>query len=174
MNEKGAKETFHDKFKQIILLTNGCLVLLGILVNFADIVSRNLFDMSLPWAHKVTVWLVILACYLAIGPQLKDGTHICVEFIVEKLKGASRKFVDLISNICIFSFSIIALVSGILLVMQSFKGEFTTTMGTWHFPLWVTYSVCFLIGVLIMTIYSIHLFIISIKALALNARPSRN
>ncbi|MBW1799140.1 MAG: TRAP transporter small permease [Deltaproteobacteria bacterium] len=165
MDAQADHTTLHGKFKQIVLLTNGVLLFLGILVNFADIICRNLLDTSLPWAHKVTVWLVILACYLAIGPQLKDVTHIRVEFVYEKFKGVPKNVIDLISNICILAFSIIAIISGIFLVMHAYSGEFTETMGSWHFPIWVTYFVCFCIGVFIMVIYSFHLFLFSIKAM---------
>jgi len=157
--------TFHGRFKKMVMVANGFLLLLAILVNFSDIISRNLLGTSLPWAHKTTVWLVILTCYLALGPQLKDGTHIRVEFIYEKFKGTSKYVVDLISHLCILTFAMMATVSGILMVMHAFKGGFTETMGSWYFPLWVTYFVCFLIGAFIMTAYSVYLFVSSVNVL---------
>jgi len=149
----------HKKFRKVILPVCAFLLLAGVLVNFSDIASRGIVGRSIPWAQQVTVWCVIAVSFLVAGIQVRDGTHISVDFISDKLRGLSKKIVQVISSFVVALVSCLLLASGVTLVKWVYDKGTVLGMGTWAAPVWIPYLICMVIGMAILVVYSIVEFI---------------
>lgn len=74
------------------------LAVLAIL-SLSEIISRNVFAYSIPFAVEYAGYLVILVLLTGLGWALKDGAHIRVSLIVERLPGTWRRRVDMAAAI---------------------------------------------------------------------------
>ena len=97
------------------------------------------------------------------GIQLKDGTHISVDFISSRLKGLSQKVIRVISSLVVAFVSCFLLIGSIRLVTWVYARGTVQAMGTWQAPVWIPYLFCMAIGFAILVIYSIIEFIFALK-----------
>jgi len=158
--------SIHDRVKKVIQIFCGFLLMGGILVNFSDIIARNIAGRSIPWAQQITVWCVIMVSFLVMGLLIKDGTHISVEFIYAKLTGISKKIMTFIHSLVIAFVSCFLLIGGISLVISIYDRGTQRGMGTWQAPLWIVYLACMVIGLAIAAVYGIYMLIRAFKDFA--------
>ena len=150
---------WHEKIRRVIVPTCGILLLIGVLICFSDIVARNTAGSSIPWAQQITVWSVITVTFLVAGVQLKDGTHIFVDFVIRKIEGMPRRIIDFFNNLIVAVFSFFLLYSTIHLILTTYKTGIVEPLGTWVAPRWIVYLVCMLVGLVMLSIYSIVILI---------------
>jgi len=81
-------------------------------VIFAQVVMRYVFLSPFPWAEEVGRYLLIWISSLGAAYAVRQGEHIGVMFINNKLRGYTRLTVNLIIHLLVIAFSIICLVEG--------------------------------------------------------------
>lgn len=64
------------------------------LLALSEIISRNVFSYSIPFAVEYAGYLVILVLLTGLGWAFKDGAHIRVSLIADRLPGAPRRRLD--------------------------------------------------------------------------------
>ncbi|NYT66428.1 TRAP transporter small permease [Alcaligenaceae bacterium] len=73
--------------------------LIGLFVAY-DVITRTLFLMTNSWVTEVTMYLMGYITFMGAAYALKEGSHVRVDMLVQKLKPPMRQAVATIVNIC--------------------------------------------------------------------------
>jgi C4-dicarboxylate transporter, DctQ subunit len=68
----------------------GALMLTGIAINFANVVSRYLFGHALFWAEEVMVFITIWGVFVGMGAIAYNGDHLRMDLFTARLRGPWR------------------------------------------------------------------------------------
>ena len=68
----------------------GGLMLTGIAINFANVVSRYLFGHALFWAEEVMVFITIWGVFVGMGAIAYNGDHLRMDLFSARIRGAWR------------------------------------------------------------------------------------
>ena len=72
----------------------GTLMLVGVAVNFANVVSRYLFGAALFWVEEVLVFLTIWGVFIGMAAIAYEGRHLNMDLFSSLLRGRLRTFVN--------------------------------------------------------------------------------
>jgi len=81
----------------------------------AQIICRVFFT-ALSWTEELSRYLLVWGSLLAATVAYKQGAHIAITFIVEKLKGQRRKAISILANIISIIFFLIGIYYGIKMI----------------------------------------------------------
>jgi TRAP-type C4-dicarboxylate transport system permease small subunit len=81
-------------FVKLPYVTAGCLVLIAIAVNFANVIARYVFASAIFWTEEVLVYLISWSVFLAGVWITYRGEHITMDLFSSRLKGAARYVVN--------------------------------------------------------------------------------
>ncbi|MBP6018190.1 MAG: TRAP transporter small permease [Burkholderiaceae bacterium] len=73
--------------------------LIGLFVAY-DVIARTLFRMTNSWVTEITMYLMGYITFIGAAYALKEGSHVSVDMLVQKLKPRMRQTVATITNIC--------------------------------------------------------------------------
>ncbi len=77
------------RFERYLVLTNRAIVFLMMAVMtslvFVNVVTRYVFNFSIIWAEEVSQYLMIWIAYLGAGLALREGRHVAVEMLHDRL-----------------------------------------------------------------------------------------
>jgi TRAP-type C4-dicarboxylate transport system permease small subunit len=68
----------------------GALMLTGIAINFANVVSRYLFGHALFWAEEVMVFITIWGVFIGMGAIAYNRDHLCMDLFTARITGRWR------------------------------------------------------------------------------------
>lgn len=74
-------------------------LLLLALLSLSEILSRNMFAYSIPFAVEYSGYLVILVLLTGLGWALKDGAHIRVALIADRLPARWQRRLDMAASL---------------------------------------------------------------------------
>ena len=77
----------------------GAMLVLSVSINFANIVGRYFFSVSLSWAEEAMLFLMIGCVFLGAGPVGWTGRHIRMDVVVSLLPERGRKAFELFSDL---------------------------------------------------------------------------
>jgi TRAP-type C4-dicarboxylate transport system permease small subunit len=77
----------------------GAMLIASVGINFANIIGRYLFSVSLSWAEEAMLFLMIGCVFLGAGPVGWSGRHIRMDFIVSLLPEPVRHAFGLMSDL---------------------------------------------------------------------------
>jgi TRAP-type C4-dicarboxylate transport system permease small subunit len=100
-------------FVRIPYVITGCLILVAIAINFANIIARYLFSSAIFWTEEVLVYLISWSVFVAAITIAYRGEHITMDLFSSRMKGALRTIVN---GLIVVLF----LASCIFVVFQSF------------------------------------------------------
>lgn len=96
------------------------LLLVTVLITAIQVFCRFVFDLSLSWSQEVLmisfVWFVLFGSALAV----KHKEHLKID-LIEKLSPRMKLFFKIIEFIVIFSFILVFIYYGIVLIFDNFK-----------------------------------------------------
>jgi TRAP-type C4-dicarboxylate transport system permease small subunit len=95
----------------LIIGTMTVVVLLGVFF-------RYILKAPLPWSEELARYLMIWGVSLGASVAFREGSHIAVTILVDKLHGLSEKIILKISQIIIFIFVSIVMVEGFILAFK--------------------------------------------------------
>ncbi len=81
---------YNDKLSKLEAFLSSFFLASIVLVNFVEIVQRNLFALSFPWVQELSLILVSWVVFLGAAYIYKKETLLCVDFLYLKSKGAIR------------------------------------------------------------------------------------
>ena len=67
--------------------------------SFAQVVNRNFFQLPIAWFDEAATYCMIYMTLLGTEIGLRDGSQIAVTALVNKFKGVSKLFIQIISKI---------------------------------------------------------------------------
>jgi C4-dicarboxylate transporter DctQ subunit len=98
----------------------GAMLIASVAINFANIIGRYVFSISIAWAEEAMLFLMIGAVFLAVPPVGWLGRHIRMDVVVSllppRLRHAFELFADLVTiatciTLAIFAFPVLTMLS---------------------------------------------------------------
>ena len=83
----------------VLRLAAGTMLVLSVVINFANIIGRYVFSVSLPWAEEAMLFLMIGCVFLGAAPVGWMGRHIRMDVIVSVLPPRMRHGFELFSDL---------------------------------------------------------------------------
>ncbi len=80
------------------------LILGGIAINFANVVSRHLFSSAIFWAEEILVFLVIWIVSIAVGAITYQGAHLRMDLLSVRLASPWKEIVNAAMIVCFVGF----------------------------------------------------------------------
>jgi TRAP-type C4-dicarboxylate transport system permease small subunit len=144
-------------------IVSGVLIALAGTLMVVEVISRYLFHLSHSVMDEIPKYLVLLATFLVAPIMLKLGKHINIDILPEVLKGRKKTIVMLIIHFLTLmacAYMVIASINGILYLYKAG----TVSSSELEMPLWIL-PLCMSIGSVLLTMYSLELFIRAIVSL---------
>ena len=95
----------------LIMGTMTAVVLLGVLFRYVLVAP-------LPWSEELARYLMVWGASLGAAVAFRQGSHIAVTILVDKLHGLSEKMILKVSQIIVFIFMTIVMVEGFKLAFE--------------------------------------------------------
>ena len=111
----------------------------GIVLAFANVVGRYVFDYSITWASELTMYFFLWSMFFAVAYTFKLDGHISIDLLVEYVDKRVAKGMMLLSRIVTFVYLAVVAYYGyeyILLVID--MGETSVDL---EIPMWIPYLV---------------------------------
>jgi TRAP-type C4-dicarboxylate transport system permease small subunit len=77
----------------------GVMLVASVGINFANIVGRYVFSVSIPWAEEAMLFLMIGSVFLGAAPVGWLGRHIRMDVLVSILPAGTRKIFELFADL---------------------------------------------------------------------------
>ncbi|HEX9898821.1 MAG TPA: TRAP transporter small permease [Candidatus Methylomirabilis sp.] len=81
-----------SRFEQVLITVNRAIIFLMMAVMatlvFTNVITRYIFNFSIIWAEEVSQYLMIWIAYLGAGLALREGRHVAVEMLQDRLPAA--------------------------------------------------------------------------------------
>ena len=77
----------------------GVMLMASVAINFANIIGRYVFSVSVSWAEEAMLFLMIGAVFLAVPPVGWLGRHIRMDVVVSLLPPRARKIFEIFSDL---------------------------------------------------------------------------
>jgi TRAP-type C4-dicarboxylate transport system permease small subunit len=90
------------------------LILGGIAINFANVVSRHIFSSAIFWAEEILVFLVIWFVSIAVAAITYQGGHLRMDLLSTRIPSPWKDIVNAVMVVCFIGFCA-------LVVTQSFE-----------------------------------------------------
>lgn len=144
----------YDRFVDVLQVFSAVLLVLMLAIVLVGIFYRYIVDDSLSWydefAGYILVWLTMYGSVLALARR----KHISFDTLVEKLSPRGRRIAEIVSILCVMSFSLVMLVAGWQLVREMAD---ETAVSLPHFRMAWIYSVMPISGGLMFLIGLVQL-----------------
>lgn len=80
------------------------LILVGIAINFANVVSRHLFSSAIFWAEELLVFLVIWFVSIALAAITFEGAHLRMDLFSTRLSSPWKQLINTGMVVCLVAF----------------------------------------------------------------------
>ena len=111
----------------------------GIVLAFANVVGRYVFDYSITWASELTMYFFLWSMFFAVAYTFKMDGHITIDLLVEFVDKRVAKAMMLISRIVTFVYlSVVAYYGYQYIMLVIDMGETSVDL---EIPMWIPYLV---------------------------------
>ncbi|SDI40319.1 TRAP-type C4-dicarboxylate transport system, small permease component [Alteribacillus persepolensis] len=90
-----------------------------VLLIFFQVVSRVIFGSSFPWIEELARYLMIWVTFLGASIAFKTGSHVGIDFFVQKFRPSVYKGILVAAFLATAAFLLILFVQGIHIVSQA-------------------------------------------------------
>lgn len=119
------RKRLHPLISEVIVIV--CFVAI-VLTTFLGVVSRYIFEYSLPWADEIARYGLVWLVYIGMVSSLVRGQHVCVELLLSRYQGKLRIWMlNLIDLLGMLLFGVL-LYGGVLLVEMA-RSQITPGLG---------------------------------------------
>jgi len=116
-----------------------------------ELISREVFGHSFIWSEELSRYLLIFLTYFGAASAAREGLHIRVEFILNRLKRQIRTVIELITYIICSCFCGVMVLLGFRLARDSYNLGMMSADSTLAIPIWIFQAVVpigfFLMGI---------------------------
>lgn len=140
-------------FKAIEILI---AVLLGIMIVlvFANVVARKVFNYGFVWSEEITRFSFIYLVYLGAIVAMKENRHLLVETVLVRLSHKVKKYLYAALQIIIIVLMILLTKGSYMLVIQTMNDSWAAT----HLPQGVIWASGLIAGTAIAVIAAVNLY----------------
>jgi TRAP-type C4-dicarboxylate transport system permease small subunit len=119
----------------------GALLALGLGVVMLEIVSRALASASFAWSEELSRYLLIWMTYFGAAAVTRDNSHIRVEVLIDRLRPAARRIVEILVVLLCLVFSTVICVVSLRYVSDSRDLGMMSADSYLPVPIWVFQSI---------------------------------
>jgi TRAP-type C4-dicarboxylate transport system permease small subunit len=130
------------------------LLSLMVVIVIVQVLARYVIEVSIPWTEEAARYMLASMTFIGGAVALKEGKHIVVDFLFQRLPPQSQRFLSLVFGVLIFIFLLMIGWGGLRLLESAWE------VPTASMP-WLTMGQIYLIlpvGLLLMIWYTIGLF----------------
>jgi len=110
-NPKGPAEIIFFKLPMAII---GTLILIGITINFSNVVSRHIFQTAIFWAEEILIFIVVSSVFIGAVAVAYRGAHLKMDLVSARIGQPWRTIIN--------GLTITALIlCGIFAILQSIE-----------------------------------------------------
>ena len=80
------------------------LILGGVAINFANVVSRHIFSSAIFWAEEILVFLVIWFVSIAVAAVTYQGAHLRMDLLSTRIASPWKEIVNAATIVCFVAF----------------------------------------------------------------------
>jgi len=120
-------------FMAITEAAAGTLLLASVAINFANIIGRYFFSVSIPWAEEIMLFLMIGGVFLICGVVGWNGGQIRMDAFVAMVPKKPRRWLELLADVALIATSIVLVVLAFPVVMM--LAQFDQRSQAANFPL---------------------------------------
>ena len=88
-----------DALMAALRVAAGVMLVASVGINFANIIGRYVFSVSIPWAEEAMLFLMIGCVFLGAAPVGWLGRHIRMDVLVSILPAGARKIFELFADL---------------------------------------------------------------------------
>lgn len=88
-----------DALMAALRIAAGVMLVASVGINFANIVGRYVFSVSIPWAEEAMLFLMIGCVFLGAAPVGWLGRHIRMDVLVSILPAGAREIFELFADL---------------------------------------------------------------------------
>ncbi len=111
---KEPKRLLSFLFVSLPQLIIGTLILVGIGINFANVVGRYVFKNAIFWAEEIMVFIVIWCVFIGSIAITFNGAHLRMDLLSSRLSSPWKKIIN-------GFVAVVFIAGGIFVVVQSYK-----------------------------------------------------
>ncbi len=106
-----------------------------VVITSAQVIARYVFNNSFVWAEELARYVFIWATMIATGLGFRQGSHLTLSLLTDRLKPKANLFVLLLGEIVIVVFLFTLIIYGMKIVSMNF----TITSAAMKIPLAIPY-----------------------------------
>lgn len=149
----GKKGNSAAKIEKLYMMFSAASLGVAVSITMYEIVSRWLFQTSYDFLISLPIWITIWAALLAAGPTLKEGGHVAVKFVRNKLRGKLQLSIDVFKHLAVTVYGVL-ITWGSILMIRNYYAEGVAFSRYFRFPVYLV-ELSVPIGMLLFTIYAI-------------------
>jgi TRAP-type C4-dicarboxylate transport system permease small subunit len=109
-------------FVRLPWLVMGSLMLAGVAICFANVVSRYLFGHAFFWAEEVMVFLTIWGVFIGVAAAAYDRAHLNMDLFSQSLKGSAARVLNALAALTLLASCAFMLVQSWQVVQLFYQG----------------------------------------------------
>jgi C4-dicarboxylate transporter, DctQ subunit len=87
----------------VIRVLSGVMLVASVALNFANVIGRYFFSVSIPWAEEAMLFLMVGCVFLGNGVVAWSGRQIRMDIIVSRLPPKAGEALDLFSELVLIA-----------------------------------------------------------------------
>lgn len=120
--DDGARLRWRGLFVLLPRRLTATLILAGVAINFANVISRYLFNFALYWAEEVMVFIIIWCVFIGAISVTFNGAHLRMDLVSARLVSPWREIINgattlIFFGCCVFiafqSWKVVSLIGGV-------------------------------------------------------------
>lgn len=100
---------------------------LMLLLVCTEIILRNIFNTSFLWSEELSRYLLIWSTYFSAASLIHQRRHLRIELLVDRVRRPVRKWLDILAEVWVMTFSLGLTWAGYKWVSESFAFGFRST-----------------------------------------------
>lgn len=128
-----------------------------VLASFAQVVNRNIFQLSIGWFEELAVYCMIWMALLGTEMGLRDGTQAAVTAIVDRFHGKLKRGIQMIAKALVVAFTAIMTAGSWNMVAKQIRiGQTTAAL---KIPMAIPYAALFIAFAIMTAVQGITLIV---------------
>lgn len=155
--EKPRAQGWFDRLVDLTGISVGVATfLIGLFVAY-DVIARTVFLMTNSWTTEVTMYLMGYITFVGAAFALKEGSHVSVDLLVQKLRpGPRRHLLLLMEAVLLVIFALLAWLSFWFFMEAWDSGEVSDTLLS--IKLWIPYFFFFIGAVWLLLVLLVLIY----------------
>lgn len=128
-------------FKGIDCMTNAMITItfsMLCIIIFAQVVTRYVLSLSLPWAEEIGRFLFLALSYLGITVGMKRHAHLRVDILLLYMPSSMKKFFEIIAELICALFFLFIVYEGTSMTMKVYRIDQLAV--SIPLPIWIVWA----------------------------------